>query len=52
MDFQITEMEKSFADRIAEIETNQKGEASAEVATLKASIDELNEVIFGQNKVP
>ncbi|VUZ39531.1 unnamed protein product [Hymenolepis diminuta] len=46
----IVEMEKDFADRIAENASKQKQEALNEVTTLRASIDELNEVISDRNK--
>ncbi|VDO05764.1 unnamed protein product, partial [Rodentolepis nana] len=47
----IVEMEKDFAVRIAEMASNQKQELMDEVGSLKATIDELNEVISDRNKV-
>lgn len=47
----MAEMEKDLQSRLAEIEAKREGGETAEVASLKASIEELNEVISDRNKV-
>ncbi|VDK36661.1 unnamed protein product [Taenia asiatica] len=46
----MAEMEKDLQSRLAEIEAKREGGETAEVASLKASIEELNEVISDRNK--